>query len=725
MSKFVGCEGLILTENLNIDPRLIGGEATLNPFAANNSSQRMNMNSSMTPQAVIVDGCEPPFISSGYETQFSKYTQNPTRLKQSGTVIATIPKYRTNIGTNPIKQCNSAIVIYRGEDDGKVNYFELDKYTKGAEGFGWENNILNPAILSAGRYIDKDMLVSTSPAVEGNLYKLGVNAYTACMSRKETAEDAVFISESLANKLSSTAIYTTKLYISPAQIPINHYGDDVFHKMMPDIGEQIGDDGILCALRPTNELSMITDARPAALNKIQQYDEVTYGKAGATIIDISAYINHSRKIKTSSHIFAQPFNYWNNLKTFYEGIYEVYQNCQKERFSLSSEFISLAEYAMQMLRGYGKHLNGISTTGKSPKFTLKKEPIEFMYLEITYMYKKHIQPGDKLTGRDAGKGVVFKVYADDDMPVDGYGHKADIVRSTEAIVNRMIAGQSIEQALNFVGSIVTKQAKQMAETDINAAYNHILEFITDVNPKYAQIVTTEISKIKNGVEKYLDEIFSMEGIVITCPPSLDTLKPGLFLYLRDKYKAYPTPVKFNLRDNKGNLLRSVTTKKPIMIGVNYMMLLCKTPKTRSAGVSHINQLGIPVKPHNQAKQNFPINILPLRFGEDEQRQMIMAAGADVTARIFSLYSSSMLGVERTFDTLLTADVPSAVDMIPISNEELTASNSMIAVARHMLSNVGIDLQNTNINTVESTLQRSIDYYKNKRDQQGVINASQV
>ena len=64
-------------------------------------------------------------------------------------------------------------------------------------------------------------------------------------------------------------------------------------------------------------------------------------------------------------------------------------------------------------------------------------------------------------------------------------------------------------------------------------------------------------------------------------------------------------------------------------------------------------------------------------------------------------------------------------MIPISNEELTASNSMIAVARHMLSNVGIDLQNTNINTVESTLQRSIDYYKNKRDQQGVINASQV
>ena len=239
-------------DNLKIPLELIGMAIDLNPFATTNSSPRLDMFRSHLSQAVAVDGAEYPMISSGKEREYRNFEMQEGALHRDGDgyILKAIDKFVDSLDrvNNPV-----TTVIYKDLDNLQNDYFDIAKYKHYNNKFGFKNKIVNDELIAEGSFIKKDIPFSTSPMINGEQYNLGVNANTVYMTSTDIIEDSMVISRSLGDKLSTVEIDTISFYIPKDSLPINLYGDEYEYKFIPDIGEHIREDGILCAFKKLND----------------------------------------------------------------------------------------------------------------------------------------------------------------------------------------------------------------------------------------------------------------------------------------------------------------------------------------------------------------------------------------------------------------------------------------------------------------------------------------
>ena len=287
----------------------------------------------------------------------------------------------------------------------------------------------------------------------------------------------------------------------------------------------------------------------------------------------------------------------------------------------------------------------------------------------------------------------MKRIPDCDMPTNDYGEKADIVYSPESTINRMNLGQLYEQFLNCCISKIIRDIKQ-GNMDYIQGYNHILEFIRDVNPDYADVIEKVVNN--NDRKKYdiVKEAMDKEQIILVIPSFLDTLSPEWCLKMCEKYKVDATPVSYNLRNPDGSLYRQVRTIKPVYIGKKYLYILCKIPYARGCAVAYVNQYKIPIRiKERKVKEGYPVGLTPIRIGEDEVRNLVMTIGEDTTARILAMYANNAEGTDKLTEALLTADNPTCIQSVLGSVDELSMGNQTIQVFRHLMNTVGVDTVN--------------------------------
>lgn len=386
-------------ENTKAPVQLLGLAPLLAPFVDHVSSQRGMMFSNHLPQAQCVQGSEMPKIMTGYETILGDYEYNTTERDQGIQILETIPRFVVNSGIYPIRMNPSYTIIYRGEKDNKIGYFPLEKYTYRSDGYGYLNKWPNMQLINKGNYIPQETKLCTSPIHNGNAYGLGTNLKCAYMSIPQVTEDAVVISKTAAKKLGTLGMGRISFKILPNQLPLNLYGDDDEYRFMPDVGEQVHEDGILCALRTPTPDSIIADTLPESLHQIQHlHDTVLYAPAGADIVDVNVYINRKCKVKTPKEMFAQAEKYRAAISEYYLRIWDAYREISKDGYELTPEFNTLVTNALSNLLADGVRIPGYA---KKADVTLvkKKEPIEFIYLTVTYAYQKPTGLGSKLTGR--------------------------------------------------------------------------------------------------------------------------------------------------------------------------------------------------------------------------------------------------------------------------------------------------------------------------------------
>lgn len=679
------------TNNLNIDPRLQGLQALLMPFGAFVSSQRGMMFASHSAQAMIPKGREMNKIFTGFEAQFGEYTNTTTKREQNIRIVANIPKYVPNVGMFPIKENPMNTVVFVGETDGMLDYFNITKYSKGADGHGYENIQENTHLLRPNQYVDKDVVFTHSPAViDRNTYALGVNANVAYLSDQTTVEDAFCISQSFADKLTTTAIRTLNVSVRQNQIPLNLYGSKEEYKFMPDIGEVVNETGILCGFRTPSDTTFIADVHEQALSTpYPMHDTLFYAPPGATVIDVDFAMNRSRvqNRQHSKHMITQVLKY--PIVDYYRRIVEVYVEYSRKGYKISPKMSTLVTKAISHLLAEGISVPGLPRS--SPVLTRKNEPVEFIDITITYKFENKVTNGFKLTGGDGAKGVVCKIKPDEDMPVDDYGFRADIIINPPGVFNRLNPGQLYEQYLNRCSEFIRRRiTAHVGDNRYDLAYGLFMEYINDINPNYAELINRTCATTDRQCDM-MDQVIK-EGIYLNVPMSLNTISPDLVRYLRDKYEIPLSPVEFNLRDEDGNVIRRVRTVDNVCIGSKYIYILCKIPHVISPGVGYINQFKTAIKLSSFAKQQYPISLTTVRWGEDEVRNQLMFTNdPEVVARIMCLYGNSALGVNTMVETLLTADKPTQVKNIDISTEHLVETNTVIGVAKHMLSVVGVDL----------------------------------
>lgn len=672
-------------DNTKAPVQLLGLAPLLAPFGDHVSAQRGMMFSNHLPQAQCVYGAEMPKIMTGYETILGDYEFNTTERDQGIQIIETIPRFVVNSGLYPIRMNPSYTIIYRRENDKKIGYFPLEKYTYRSDGYGYQNTWLNTQFLNKGNYIPKEMKLCTSPIHKGHAYGLGTNLRCAYMSIPQVTEDAVVISETAARKLGTLGMGKISFKILPNQLPLNLYGDDEEYRFMPDVGERVHDDGILCALRTPTSDSIISDMLPESLHQIQHmHDTVFYVPIDSEIVDVNIYINRKCKIKTPKEIFTQAEKYRAALNEYYLRIWETYQKVSQEGFELTPEFNTLVTTALSNLLADGVRIPNYI---KKADVTLvkKKEPIDFIYVTVTYAYHKPIGLGSKLTGRYGNKGVVSKIAADEDMPVDDYGIRADMIMNPVAVFNRMNTAQFLDQDVNRADYFVLQAIKDMPPL---AAFEYISGYLSFINPKWGALCeklhSTEQLKVQ-----FIQEV-KEKGLYKQVSPFQEGFDETFSLRLQERYPHPKTPVTFAVYDREGNR-KVIRTKRAVSIGDEYIYLLYKTPHLSSAGTAYVNQFHTPIRPSSYGRLQYPFSQTPIKVGEDEGRNITMVAGAPTMARILGMYANSPKAVNQLEHVLISSKQPSQLKNIGMTTEEIVESNTIIGVARHIFATAGIDI----------------------------------
>lgn len=667
--------------NSNIDPRILAMEGNLLPLGQFISTQRGSMFSSNLPQFMCIFGAEHPKVFGGYETQVGKYEFDSTHRDQDVHIIAKIPKYSVTIGPDQILENPTWTIVYIGSKDKKIGYFTVNSHTKLSDGFGYRNNISNLHRLNDGAYVEKDDVFSTSPIHDKNKYMYGTNCNVAYMTIPETNNDAFVVSKSLANKMRYLSMGTIYISIKEDDLPLNLMGDETEFRIFPDIGTGVGENGILCGIRPYNPQSFLSDTTEDSLSRPEQLHDRLYRiDPFSTIVDVEVYMSPTGFKKAKGmHTYQQIVKYQEQLHTYYQRIIDVYKEYSMKGYEISPEFNNLVSRCMFFNSTSNK------TKGLKIKLSNRKEPINFIHLKITYATEKNISRGYKITGRDGAKGVVSEIRDDEHMPVDEHGFRADIIQSPQGSFNRMNPSQLYEQYINRSSEIVRQRLETM---DIETAYNYLLSYISFINPNYGNLVANKTQDCK---EEFITQVLK-EGIYLNIIPFQENINENFILELTEKFQIPISPVTYyQPTDGKGNV-KKIKTKKNVCIGEKYVMLLCKIPHVRSVGFAHVSQFKSPVKVNDKdLKYQHPTSQTPIRFGEDETRNKTMLEDPKTIARISGLYANSPEAVEKLEFELLNSKNPSAISTVPMSTEEIIKNNNNIRIMKHMMGAVGVDL----------------------------------
>lgn len=388
----------LLESDMSIRREFLGLQTQLAPFPQHCSCQRLMMLSSHCAQSVVLDHAEPPRIFTGMENVIGKYQFSTTRRDQDIHILAIIPKFRPTSWEAATIDMPTHTVIYRGLNDNKINYINVNRYTYLHDGFGYINENPSADQLVVENILPKEASLQQSPAWRNGEWSYGLNGNVVFMADDAVTEDAMVISESFAKKCTNLAIHRIKLNLSADEVLLNLYGDkDVDeYKVIPNIGETVRRDGVLAAIRAKNAASYVSDMTMDALQRIEPlHDELHKAPPGSKVLDVDVYIDTDqlRKMDPQGSVYEQLIKIYQDHQYYYDEVIKRYHEYVEQGMEISEDFNTLVLRCMELTSNKKFMRKGI-------KLCDPREPIEFITVVITYSYEREISLGSKLTGRE-------------------------------------------------------------------------------------------------------------------------------------------------------------------------------------------------------------------------------------------------------------------------------------------------------------------------------------
>ena len=674
------------SSDITVRHELIGTPSLLITFLQNTSSQRALMQANAIVQAEVLEGNECSRIQTGFETKYGRYQFDESRRDQDIQILEVIPKFRISVKNDGTLENPTLTVIYLGADDNRIGYFNVNTYTFLHSGFGYMNNMLNQFQLQKGNFIPKETKFISAPNHDGDIYNLGTMANCCYIPMWDTTDDAFIISETLAKKCTHTVMDEMIINIRPDSIPLNLYGNDEIYQCMPNIGEEIRNDGILMAFRQKTDSSFLTDLTASALCEPEYlHDDIFKAPPGAKILDIQLFTNQKIYLNLDGP-YQQLMDYQDQHNRYYADIIDAYENLTREGYKCRPEFANLVTKCKGLCYTRG---------GKSMILMDKKEPIDFIRIKITYAFKQAANIGSKLTGIEGSKGVVSSIWKDEDMPVGPNGIRADLIITAESPFNRLNSGQLTSQFIVYASDVIRDRVVHSTMTT-EEAYEYIIGFINEVRPVYAKFLREETST-SDEKEEFVEAV-KQDGIYFIIPSFCESITPDMYIRIAEKYGIDRGPLTYYTYDKDGNR-KKIVTKYEGIVGGRYIYLLGKRPLDQLNVIEfgYINQFMTPMKPNSKiAKAQCIHGQTPMRYGEDEIANLTSLIGTEATARITGLYSNSPVALEELNRRLLTDPYPSAINHIDMSTKDIVETSSNIALFKHQFAETGFILKEVEV-----------------------------
>lgn len=661
--------------------------SAMNPFFYHNSSPRGAMFMSHVGQCLVMCNSDVRRTLTGLEYDLANYTF-AIRMPCDAEIIKRIERYPSRLSYGSIRENPETLIIYEDVETKEVGVLSLTRYKSMDRQFGFRYDYKPvESLLVPGKAVRKGTIIADSPSVtEDGIYKYGVEANVAFMSVPAIIEDGVVVRRGFLEKMATLGYESRVVSWGKNFYPLNLYGDENNYKPFPDIGDTIREDGLLYALRKYDDLLAVADMTPEALMTPDFfYDQLIYAEPGAKVVDVIVHHDSNvRRSQTPVGMEAQAKKYWSATSDFHKAILKVYYELKRVRganLKMSKEFHRLVTDALA-------DKGTVRVDGKEEPVTRthRLNPIDEWRVEVVYEYKIVPTIGFKLTGVHGDKGVICDIWEDEDMPVDELGNRADIIMDGDSTTKRMNIGRAYEQYINASARETAARVRTMlgrrSEKEVAEAWNYLSGFYRIVAPKMVE--PFEDGRYPFPVIKHLEDV-ARNGIHLHLPPENEVRYADAVRQLRHKYPAHLGPVTY--RGRSGNL---VTTKKPVLIGSMYILLLEKTGGDWS-GVSSakLQHFGIPAKLTNQDKFSNPGRAQPVRFaGETEVRLLSTMVGSDVVADILD-QSNNPLAHKEVSKNIILAPEPGNVKRI-IDREKIPVGNGRpLAYVKHVFECAGI------------------------------------
>lgn len=643
------------------------------------SSPRLQMFGSHISQSLTTIGASERRCFTGMEPKFGQYTFG-VRLEHDARIIKSIQRYPKTLGVNSIRENPETILIYEydrelpsGQMVKEVDFLSCPSHHTLHQNFGYKYQYVEPP----SDYMEAGSVLAQSPAIAKNgNYMFGLEANVAMMSVPQIIEDGVVASESFCKRMTTTGIETFIVSFGKNKYPLNIYGDNDNYKIHPEIGEHIGEDGILMAMRRyDDELAPVNMSRAALRKPDFKYDECVYVEPGAKVVDVR--VHHDERLRgvirgkgmnTPVGMHTQPDKYLTADQVFYRAVLNEYKRLfasRKEALRITPRFHNLLVQAQ-----------AATTSGDKRRMmrTYRGVPIDEWRLEITIEYPIVPTIGFKLTGCHGDKGVICDIRPDEDMPVDADGNRAELIMDGLSTIKRMNVSRCMEQYLNASARDVAKKVIAMMKDKVSKEEinNYLMPFYHIVNPDMVDLVSEKGMVTDEHLQSIVDD-----GIYLWQPTDNKVEPMDVIKQLNEHYAPTFGPVTY--RGMGGEIKR---TANNVLVGSMYIMLLEKTGRNW-AGVasSKLSHFGTPAKLTSADRHSAPGRNQPIRFGESEGRLFVAMVGGQETAELFDRTNNPV--VRKVIqERILREAKPTAIDSIVDRKKYPSGNGRILSLVRH-------------------------------------------
>ena len=624
-----------------IKPEFLGIAAD-NSFIANNSSPRSVMHSSHISSRVSLVNPDKKLLLTGIEGEFGKYI-NDVRTDEDVVVKAAIPKRRELGNYNP-----ESILLVEFERDSELwlDMIEVPNHRASHGFFGYSLHP-TPELENVGYNtpIPKDtVLARTDSYADDGTYKFGISANVALMSHPSVAEDGFVVSESFLEKAKFTTVSKRIIYLTKDNLPLNLYGDKDNFKMFPEVGDAVRADGLLCATRERNDWFSIADLNNESVSEIDHtFDVPVYVPVNSIVVDVNIIRGNYQKSEYSSEMTSQLDRHAGYLITYYTDIVRQYEKILYEHKRMYGDSFK-ARQTPRLRRFIADCMIKRDSVTSKNKLCYRRINIDQYRVEITCMSIVRPNMGFKYSDIHASKGVICKVMKDEDMPVDEFGVRADLIADAgSSTISRMNIGRVYEHYLgaasrdnqmrlvsHFANKYGVDFKHKLIEEDFDYAFNFLRGFYDFFNSD----MITFIDQL-NEEERRAHILECLEEAIYIYFPTDNEINVVEVIKNLEQSSYKPNLGKVTYRDELGNM---TTTLDDVRIGKMYIIALDRIANDYAAVSSaKVNSFNFPIKGGQADRYKYPHSLTPTTtLSETEVRILTSFAEPALVAELVDL-----------------------------------------------------------------------------------------
>lgn len=509
-------------------------------FSEGDSPSRRNMVFSQISQHIGIEGACNSRILTGSEREYGKWTHGVV-MPCNGIIRKIInkfqPNHRRKDAVNPL-----TIVIYEDLDNpGHFGLLEIPHYFSLHYQFGFKykrTSALNNARVGQ-TVIEKGTPLAQSPMVDdrGNSM-MSTELNVAFVTRYEGIEDGAGICEDVLHRLSTNCYQTITVQFGRNQFPLNMFGDDEHYQIFPHIGQSVKSDCLIMALRRSDPILNAVNVDPDSLRELDHMDTPYVApQPNARIVDIDVIRTSVRNSSMLTGMDDQLNQYIDRTAGFYNAIEAEYLAIKRE----VKDARVCPEFNRYLRMQYALKENRKSKTNQI--LAKPKTPLDEYTVTFKLEYSLSAADASKSTDYHGGKFVFTSILKPEQMMVDEYGVRTDVILLDEASSNRMNVGRDHFQAATVAGLRTELRWKkeygdrELTDDEVNKEFDIVCKLYDAIDPAFhdnvrananprRHIETLRKSKIHVGrrydtgrpplemLEK-LDESFDIDGTIVT------------------------------------------------------------------------------------------------------------------------------------------------------------------------------------------------------------------